>query len=344
MISTRDIQGDIEKQSEPISSGKSEEKPISNIYRCDICGKAFDNEKSLEMHKLRSHRIGKAGATTPGGREPRQPARQGPPPPEITFLEEVKAKLKERLPKVYGLTQQAAHSIIETLTPAIAKDPLTLFYHVRNMAGRKINEYHLWLVLQGIFGELGYPYAPTMPVVSAHSPFTPTIPTPYIPQWYMSYRDNPEINLLMNRLEKLEDELREERERRFESELKRLESKIDNKPSFIDEYRMIMGLAEEMGLTTKKSTIDLLDRLAERFDRRIESLQKTISRGPPAIRAGSFKPEISYSPYERAKIAKKIESRLEKARDLIETENALIRACAKLAESEALEHGRRRRR
>ena len=58
-----------------------EQPDISSRFVCDICGRSFDNEKSLKMHKLRAHRVsphrpkrGEGGRAT---RLPRYEERKG---------------------------------------------------------------------------------------------------------------------------------------------------------------------------------------------------------------------------------------------------------------------------
>jgi len=93
------------------------------------------------------------------GAPPREGEERGIPPLEVEVQQKVLKLLRERLPDVYGLSDKradAACDIIEQ-NPAILQDPNGLYYHIRQLAGSNLNDYHLWNVLQGICQEAGLP-------------------------------------------------------------------------------------------------------------------------------------------------------------------------------------------
>jgi len=254
-------------------------------------------------------------------------------PAEVQLEKAILERLRQRLPKVYGIGKAAA-SIIESLeeNPSITLNPMSLFNHVKQLCPR-VNDYSLSLCISGVFNSLadeGWPVGrvmlPMQPMTYPwfSQPFAPTLQYPL-----KSYHDNPTINILMSRIERLEDQLQRERESRLEEKIKNLEQKMANQPSFLDQLDSFLRISQRLGLRGQKTTIDLISEVSDKIDKRIQSLEKTLSK-PPAIR--SFKPEIVYSPLQRKLKVEEIERKLEKTKEILKCEDELI------------EHERRRRR
>jgi len=90
-----------------------EQSDIEAGYTCDICGRSFDNEKSLKMHKLRAHRVsphqpkrGEGGrATTVRPRYEPQPAIPDP-------YEHLRQMLM-----IFGVSDKNARAIVKYVEP-----------------------------------------------------------------------------------------------------------------------------------------------------------------------------------------------------------------------------------
>ena len=76
-------------------------------------------------------------------------------PAEIEMTESIVEELAGKLHTVYGISKQKALAIIDTVkgNPAIALNPMNLFMHISQLEPR-VNAYHLWTVLSGIFQRL----------------------------------------------------------------------------------------------------------------------------------------------------------------------------------------------
>jgi len=231
----------------------------------------------------------------------------GVPPPQITWLEEVKNTLQRELAKVYGLGKTAISAILDSLDEATASDPQSLFSHIILMSGNpRINYYHVWRIVSSLFNT--GPMLPPMYMPYAHGYGN----MPYMP--LQTHRDNLS-SYLIARIERLEDELKEEREKRIQSQFDFLNYKIEllshPKPS--------------------KSTVELLDKAIDKVDARAQRIEELLARGPPSTQ---FNPQITRTPEERMQKAKEIMAQLQKTEEIIEAENQLLEAVRKLREAE----------
>lgn len=132
------------------------------------------------------------------------------------------------------------------------------------------------------------------------------------------------------KIEKLSNELKEEREARHRVEIEMLKREIEElkkKPSFLEELAAYEAVAERLGLSRSgKTTLDVLDSLISKIDQRAAQLLEKI---PTPIR-GEWKPEVKRLPSERRQIAEKILEKLGKTEEIIQVENELIEAATKL--------------
>jgi hypothetical protein len=74
-----------------------------------------------------------------------------------------------------------------------------------------------------------------------------------------------------------------------------------------------------------RTTADLLDSLAERLDQRAAQLLNKI----PAP-SGEWKPVVTRTPEERVKKAEEIKQKLERSEEILQAEDELIKAAAKI--------------
>lgn len=232
----------------------------------------------------------------------------GVPPLSVSWLEQVKAELQRELPKIYGLSKTAVSAILDSLDEATASDPQALFSHIILMSGNpRINYYHVWKTILSLFGPMNPPF---MPIQTPQTFFTPL--NPYS---FTSHQRDSLSSYLMSRLERLEDELREEREKRIQAQFDRLNDKIEllsyPRPS--------------------KSTVEIIDKLVDKADSRFARLEEALARGPPP---GSWNPQIIRSPAERQQKAQEIMTKLKKTEEILQAEDELLKACKELDEED----------
>ncbi|MBO3755060.1 MAG: hypothetical protein FGF53_09355 [Candidatus Brockarchaeota archaeon] len=115
------VQGSI---TEPVTEAMTEKAE----YICDVCGKVFDNENSLLMHRLRSHKL----PTKEEG-----VGVEAPKPPEVEAIEEAIAFIKERLAQVYGVGKND-RIIVKALEddPTPLRDGNLLHAFIKSLAPR----------------------------------------------------------------------------------------------------------------------------------------------------------------------------------------------------------------
>ncbi|MEM3390600.1 MAG: hypothetical protein QW491_14525 [Thermoproteota archaeon] len=119
---------DFEGNQEPITEPVTEATTEKAEYICDVCGKVFDNENSLLMHRLRSHKL----PTKEGG-----VGVEAPKPPEVETIEEAIAFIKERLTQVYGVGKND-RIIVKALEddPTPLRDGNLLHAFIKSLAPR----------------------------------------------------------------------------------------------------------------------------------------------------------------------------------------------------------------
>ncbi|MBW2671886.1 MAG: hypothetical protein JRD89_00555 [Deltaproteobacteria bacterium] len=122
------------------------------------------------------------------------------------------------------------------------------------------------------------------------------------------------------------DELREELHKKDLEIIKKELEDLKNRPGPLETIDFVERVAERMGYgKTGRTTVDVVDSLAERLDQRAAQLLNKIP-----MPGESFKPEVTRTPEERAKVAEQIKKKLEKSEEVLEAEEELIRAASKV--------------
>jgi len=103
-------------------------------------------------------------------------------PPEVEARERITELLKERLPTVYGISDKRAKAIIGTVEqdPSLLDNLNSLYFHIRQMGGGNINDYHLQRILRGIYNEVGVPVSQQQPGVMPQAQMQQQSPAPMV--------------------------------------------------------------------------------------------------------------------------------------------------------------------
>ena len=149
---------------------------------------------------------------------------------------------------------------------------------------------------------------------------------------YLALRNNEspkKAEELSKKVEELSKKLEEEKEARHKTEVEMIKKELEElkrRPSFFEELQAYQRIAQTLGYhKSGKTTADLLDSLVERLDQRAQQLlEKIPSPG------GEWKPEVVRTPEERAKKAGEIMKKLEKSEEVLQAEDELIKAAAKV--------------
>jgi hypothetical protein len=131
------------------------------------------------------------------------------------------------------------------------------------------------------------------------------------------------------KIDELSKKLEEEREARHKAELEMVQRDLEElkkRPGFFEELRSFQEIAPMLGFQKGgRTTADLLDSLAERLDQRAAQLLNKI----PAP-SGEWKPVVTRTPEERVKKAEEIKQKLERSEEILQAEDELIKAAAKV--------------
>ncbi|MEM1820598.1 MAG: hypothetical protein QXU64_03285 [Thermofilaceae archaeon] len=131
-------------------------------------------------------------------------------------------------------------------------------------------------------------------------------------------------------------------EEKHKAEMEALRKEIEEfkrRPGFLDELNYLSEVARRLGFSrTGRTSMDLIDSLFDRIDQRFAQIAdridlrvgQIISRVP--LQQG---PRVTRAPTERARIAEEVERRLERAGELIELENEMLRLAAELTAEQA---------
>ena len=139
-------------------------------------------------------------------------------------------------------------------------------------------------------------------------------------------RESEEVKELRRDIKDLTGKLHEKEIGELRSDLERVSKKLEEQPSFFEQMEMMDKYAETKGYTkTGRTTIDLLSDLGGKADARAQQLIQRMPGGQ-----GEFKPEVKRTPEERRRKAAQIEKRLRKKEEVLEAEDELIKAAAKM--------------
>jgi len=131
------------------------------------------------------------------------------------------------------------------------------------------------------------------------------------------------------KIDELSRKLEEEREARHKAELeivKRDLEELKKRPSVLEELQIYEGIAQRLGYQRGgKTTVDLLDSLAERIDQRAAQILNKIPTP-----GGEWKPAVTRTPEERVKKAEEIKQKLERSEEILKCEDELIKAASKV--------------
>jgi len=101
---------------------------------------------------------------------------------------------------------------------------------------------------------------------------------------------------------------------------------LKSRPGVLQELQMYEGIAQRLGYQRGgRTTLDVVDELRKDVGQTArELLQKIPTPG------GEWKPEVTRTPEERAKKAEEIKKKLEKSEEVLQCEEDLIKAAAKV--------------
>jgi hypothetical protein len=153
----------------------------AGTVRCAVCGAEFGSEEAASAHSLRSHKDPQAWRT---GRPAGDEEAGRPRPPREEAEEEAIRYLERELPSVYGMSGRQAEQCIRDLrqVPHIVWNPQALYFHIRQYAGPKLNEYALGMRLARVCEILGIGGGPSQsppPPVPPPTPGQPATPPPW---------------------------------------------------------------------------------------------------------------------------------------------------------------------
>ena len=136
---------------------------------------------------------------------------------------------------------------------------------------------------------------------------------------YLGGGDSEEVKALREKLD-------EEREERHKGDIKRLEDKIEGRPTLSDQIEYVRSMAPYFGYHEgARSTLDVLDSI--RGDVQLTA-QQILNKMPSP--GGGFSPDVKRTPGERRRKAEEIQKGLRKSEEILEAEDSLIRASAKV--------------
>ena len=145
MAEEEEVETGEETEVEPKETeGETSETP----HVCPQCGREFGSKQALSSHVGKAHKEEEEQKEGVG--------EEGIKPPEIARREQIIEDLREKLPKIYGISDNRADAIVDGIedNPSILDNPRSLWYHIMEMCrGTNINTYQLNNALRGIYGE-----------------------------------------------------------------------------------------------------------------------------------------------------------------------------------------------
>jgi len=169
---------------------EEEKVPTKTVLKCTECGKEVD-KKGAFAHFEGAHRdIGEWEDVKEDLYEEIEIEVEEPPegeggelvPPEEEARREIISLLEERLPTVYGISDNRSEAIIETVEqdPSLLDNLNSLYFHIRQLSGSNLNDYHLQRVLRGIYNEVGVPVSQQQPAVMPQAQMSQHPPPPIV--------------------------------------------------------------------------------------------------------------------------------------------------------------------
>ena len=141
MAEEEEVETGEETEVEPKETeGETSETP----HVCPQCGREFGSKQALSSHVGKAHKEEEEQKEGVG--------EEGIKPPEIARREQIIEDLREKLPKIYGISDNRADAIVDGIedNPSILDNPRSLWYHIMEMCrGTNINTYQLNNALKG---------------------------------------------------------------------------------------------------------------------------------------------------------------------------------------------------
>lgn len=123
---------------------------------------------------------------------------------------------------------------------------------------------------------------------------------------------------------RLREKLEDDRQARYDKDVERLEKKVDDQPSFMEQLAYFEQAGSKLGLQKGgRTTMDIMDSL--RGD--VQSTANLLLTKLPAP-GSEFTPEITRTPNERREKARQVTDRLEKSAEILQAEDNLIKAAS----------------
>ncbi|MEM1820358.1 MAG: hypothetical protein QXU64_02070 [Thermofilaceae archaeon] len=145
---------------------------------------------------------------------------------------------------------------------------------------------------------------------------------------------------MLKAMQQTERTLLEEKHKAEMEALRREIEELKRRPGFVEELEHYLDVARRLGMSrTGRTAYDLLESLFDRIDQRFAQLISKIPSQPQG-----WSPRVTRSPTERARLAEETIRRLERAEELVELENEMLRLAAEIAAEQAARSARAERR
>jgi DNA-directed RNA polymerase subunit RPC12/RpoP len=147
-------------------------------------------------------------------------------------------------------------------------------------------------------------------------------------------KEDEETRKLRDEISKLKDELHKREVEALQREIGDLRDEIKelrNQPSLWEQLDTLEKAAEKIGMKRGgRTTIDVIESGIDKISAGLKDLGERAERILTSGVGKEFRPEVKMGPAEREKKVEEIERKLEKGRELLEIEDKLVRAAAKL--------------
>jgi len=292
---------------------ETEEKPE---FVCPECGYEADSKQGLNSHMGKRH----PEMFEERKRKKEGVGEEGIKPPEIARREQIIENLREKLPKIYGISDTRADAIVDGIedNPSILDNPRSLWYHIMEMCrGTNINTYQLNNALRGIYGENIAPQGQQPPTLGFQGPQTqgmnqlpPQAPYNSYPSTppYQPYQPQPNPQAQQLQQAETQERIQQSKEE-HDMRMKKLEQEIKETSKGGEKERVPV----EFGDTTIKVPADLAP---------LYMMQQ--QEGGESERIQELRKEIEEERREREKAERKsLEKDIEHLREEIEEQPSL---------------------